>query len=97
VKKNEYICKLIEWKQFNQYYLNNTPDLNISGTKNLSKNIDAVIKLYRCLANKTELILSNCKLEDDIIKDITLYLLMDYRNILNKLDLSLNQMEDNSC
>lgn len=67
IKKNEYIDRLIEWKNFNQYYLNQQTDLNLSGTKNLGKNIDAVIKLYRCLHNKTELVLANCNLEDDII------------------------------
>lgn len=67
IKKNEYIDRLIEWKNFSQYYLNQQTDLNLSGTKNLGKNIDAVVKLYRCLSNKTELILSNCNLEDDII------------------------------
>lgn len=97
IKKNEYIGRLIEWKNFSQFYLNHQSDLNLAGTKNLSKNIDAVIKLYKCLANKTELNLSSCKLENQIIEDVSLYLLLDYRNVLHKLDLSNNDIEDAAC
>lgn len=79
------------------YRIRVTNAIDFSKQTDIGVNIHAAMKYFKCTAEATKLIMSDCHLDDDALMEITSCLLQMKGLKLEELDLSDNLIQDVGC
>ena len=74
-----------------------TGAIDFSKQTDIGVNIHAAMKYFKCAADATRLLFSDCHLDDDALMEITASLLQAKELKLEELDLSDNLIQDVGC